>query len=351
MKKKLMIYPLSAETMPLVRHLGMTEYHLYEAVSPKAWGYCGRDVGFLDGGSIMGISVGSDYKKALELVDALLICELSNLIDQRIYKKIIERTIALNKTIFLPYESEYDLWPNCQSNINYYGSNVIQASNAVEQKMKIINIPTLLVIGAGENCDKFDLQLSLREYFSGRGCSILQFGTRSFSSFFGFSPLPDFLFESIDYKEKILRFNSFLFEEVKTHHADLLIIGVPGGIERSALKEPRGFGELAHVISNSVDADLCIMSLYYDLYPDTFLEKVRAKLFYSFGIPHTFFHVSNKKFLFDEDRLSNLIDYLTISKSPILTDEKLFNIHDEESRSFVYKNIYDLISETRLTLE
>ena len=119
-----------------------------------------------------------------------------------------------------------------------------------EEKLLEIPVPCVVVLGTGRRTGKFDLQLNLRNVFQQAGYSVTQFGSKEYSSLFGFDPLPQFLFDLGSQREKILAFNHLVYETVKRDNSDVVLLGVPGGIMPINPFEFDEYGELAFLMGD-----------------------------------------------------------------------------------------------------
>jgi len=343
-----MIYPFSITTAPIIRYPSLSDYEIGALVSPKSWGYVGKDAGFCDGGAKTNIIVIDDFELGLSYSDTVFMNYDSELIQRDVYAEKIKKVLNIGKKLIINYRLKAYLsdllldW----SQILVIGKNTAIMTSDYGQGILPINVPTIIVAGTGENCDKFNIQLGLREYFTPKSSSILQFGTKDYSELFRFMPLPDFLFVPGDFSSKILSFNHYLYHEVKKIKPDLLIIGVPGGISYITLNEPRKFGELALCISNAVNVDVGILSMYADKYPPELLEEIRKSTRYKLKCPIVLLHVSNKKFIFDVFVNNEPVSFLTIDAQRHEKTDGTFFIHDKTKAETVYSDIEKMFTES-----
>lgn len=278
--KKLSVFPVSSELMPLIRHSESSGYDIHTLIAPKAFGYWGRDAGFVDGGSSIGKIVVDSVSDDEIFPGEVLYIDFHVKAAKEKYVSIIKK-FSQNGGKIVASRLLKIILLDLGVPIEYIGGNPVELS--LNSYLYMINVPTVLILGAGEQTDKFDIQLNLRDYFISKGYSVLQYGSKDYSAFLGFLPLPDFMFDAIGFEKKVLSLNSYLYTQISDQKPDVLILGVPGGIQRASIKEPRYFGELAYVISNSVNPDVCIMSLYNSNHSETFLSELKVKLKHCFN--------------------------------------------------------------------
>ena len=215
-----------------------------------------------------------------------------------------------------------------------------------EERLIPINIPTILVAGIGENCDKFSVQLAVREFFQVECDSILQFGTKDYCELFGFRPLPDFLFRPGDISKKIVSLNHYIYQESRRLKPDLLILGIPGGFSYMTMEKPKKFGELAFCISNAVMADACILSVYCNEYQEYQLNKIKSTASGKLGCEINSVHMANRKIILDTDAGEEQVSFLTLRQKNVVPVDGTFNVFDKDRTHSALRQIYALLTDT-----
>lgn len=347
MSGKMLLYPFNAENAPIARYAPMAGYEMGAAVAPESWGYHGKDVSFCDGGPDTGLLVTDDFEGALPHCDAVFMSYESEWISRKTYSENIRKCLDSGKELIVTYRLKQYLEDTGSDfrQIKVIGQNAAPEIGSDNLGLLPINIPVILVAGIGENCDKFSVQLALREFFSPKCGSILQLGTKEYSELFGFMPLPDFLFRPGDFSRKILSLNHYIYREIKKTHPDLLILGIPGGISYMTMKEPRKFGELALCVSNAINPDMCVLSVYAGEYTPEQIENIRTKIECKLDCPIDHIHVANHRILFDPDGLEGQISFLTDHWQRIKPSEMMFSVHDKIKSDAVFSSIYQSLTE------
>lgn len=300
MMKKLLIYPFTKEMCPLVRYRSLLkEYELIAAIPEQGFGWEGKDVCEIDGGTPTGFLLGGIFSDELKRCDAVLL-KGGEKNKKKEYTECEELARASEKeliTIIPTIMQEPEITPS-------------------DLKLKEIPIPVVMVMGLGENCQKFDIQLGLRDTFMKAGYKVSQFGTKSYSMLFGVDPLP--VAPETSLWKKVYLYNNLFWETYKRDKADILIIGVPGGIMPITSYAYEMFGETALALSYAARPDITLLS-YYNVVPtQEYFEMLRQYAHYRLGAVNINFHASNTKLINDND--THALSYLTL-KSQFVLDE------------------------------
>ena len=79
------------------------------------------------------------------------------------------------------------------------------SDEVVSPNKKEIDIPVISVMGLGENCDKFQLQVKIKKVIEKQGYRVLALCSNVLGGFLGMENLPGFLYSKfMSYPEKIL---------------------------------------------------------------------------------------------------------------------------------------------------
>jgi peptide maturation system protein (TIGR04066 family) len=310
--KKLLINPLTKDDCPIIRyrHL-LNDYEIVAAIPEKGYGLEGKDVCVLDGGEPTGVNFHSSYEDRLPSYDITLSEFTDNIFSSRIPMK----RDALPTDI-----------------------------------LKGIPIPVIIVMGSGQECQKFDIQLGLREAFLKEGYKVTQFGTKRYSKLFGFDHIPDF--EKYPLWKKVYAYNELFYEKCRQENPDVMIIGVPGGVMPITTYACEKFGEEALAISFAAKPDIAVYSCYFAIPTQEYFESYRNFMRYRLGANNVFFHISNTKTITEVD--FNKISYLTLESKFVLDEVKrkspefslhLFNALNANSAKSAYDDIIEKLQE------
>lgn len=235
-----LLYPFDLESAPILRHNTLLHgLEIKKAVSPKGWGYIGKDASLADGGHHIGLVVDGDFEQAIDNCETLLIVDSYNNFDfdEKIFPKIEFAAKHGIKIICARYlnDAERKKAENACRNsgssffyLNDQNSMQIKKNPGVQRIQ--IDTPIVFVLGTGEHTDKFEIQLSLREELLKRGYKVSQIGSRSCCKLFGFHSIPEFMTSTgISEGDKIICFNNFVKQIELNEKPELIVIGIPGG--------------------------------------------------------------------------------------------------------------------------
>lgn len=154
--------------------------------------------------------------------------------------------------------------------------------------------PVVVVLGDDEFCDKFELQLAMREQMIEKGYRVCSIGSRTASEPSGVYSHPVFMNENkMSEREKIVYYNNYMKKLEKLEHPDVFILGIPGGILPLSKNKFGDFGVRAYEILQAVTPDFVVMSLHMGEYNRKYLEEMRRLFQYRFNTDIDCFYISN----------------------------------------------------------
>lgn len=333
--KKLMVYPFDKEVSPIARFRHLLEgYELISIVPPKGFGWERRDTCELDGGTPTDIILGESFSDELELCDALMLNDGKHLSkkEKAKYEAYIRdsgKELVSFNPLFISDEKE-EIHP--------------------DMLLKDIPVPVVMVMGQGENCQKFEIQLGLRDVLQKEGYRVAQFGTKAYSSLFGFRMLPSA--PEVPLWKKVYLYNRLFRETYEREKPDVIIVGVPGGIMPINSYKYEYFGETALALTSAVRPDLTLLSFYFVQATEEYFELLRQYARFRLGVGQVCFHASNTKFI--EDESSRQLSYLTLQSSFVLDKTKQcgadissypFNALIPESYELVYRSVIEKLQQ------
>ncbi|WP_315080668.1 TIGR04066 family peptide maturation system protein [uncultured Clostridium sp.] len=364
--KKLMVYPYDKDLSSIARYKDMIiDYELVSIVALKGMNFQEKDASYVDGGKEIGLKISDSFEEEINKCDVVLFLYSDYVISQEDYEKKIELALLRKKEIIIQssLEKKLKLKKEIKNKIQ------ILEENPVDYKEKIvwnyrrgiieISTPVILVFGAGIHCNKFEIQLSLRRRFVKDGYKVSQLGTKEFSKIFGFSSLPDFIYDSnIDFSIRILALNHYIYEMQINEKPDIFIIGMPLGIMPIDLDNNNRFGEMANIISSAVQGDIGIISMYFNehICSDEFLE-MSNHCKYNLHCETEYFSIANSSY--SRDLAGTEKDkYITINNTEkaddIVAKNKeifqknglnIYSVFNEADEKDIYENIINNLSE------
>jgi peptide maturation system protein (TIGR04066 family) len=310
--KKLLINPFTKSECPIIRHRHMlNDYEIVAAIPEKGYGFEGKDVCVLDGGEPTGVILSNPYDEKMPSYDV----KLSEITNDKFISGIPEtrETLPTDKLMKIP-------------------------------------IPVAVVMGNGSDCQKFDIQLGLRETFLKEGYKVSQFGTKSYSKLFGFDPLPDL--SDLPFWKKVYAYNNLFYEKCRRDDSDVIIIGVPGGVMPITSYACERFGEEALAISFAANPDIAVFSCYFTIPTQEYFDTYNYFMRFRLGINTVVYHLSNTKIITDFNL--NKLSYLTLESKFVLDEVKhksavhssqLFNALIADSAKSAYEEIMEKLQE------
>lgn len=223
--------------------------------------------------------------------------------------------------------------------------------NSEEERLWNINIPIVLVASITEEAGKFDVQEELYLEFRQKGYSTGLVSTRSEAILLGAKTIPEFLYDNqISMKEKIIRFNYFIKEYSQSQKLELIIIGIPGEVAILNNYVIGHAGEMAYIISQSVNADMLILC---SMCNEFFLKNrvdIGKKIEERFGCKVNLYLYTNRILDLQETEEKKEIIYVTLdpeyAKNSIMAynDDKVYCSFLKQELKRVVENIIETLS-------
>lgn len=198
-------------------------------------------------------------------------------------------------------------------------------------EIKKIDKPVVLVIGTGDRTNKFDIQLIVRECFQKKGYTVSQIGTKGYCEYLGFHSFPNFMYSNLQVTDRILGFNHYIYELSKSENADVIIIGVPGGLMPYSEKYNNDFGYLNFMVSNAVVPDYVVLATTYVDYNRDYINAIVDSLRYKYEYDVDAVFIGNSSINWDVTESLDTLTYVTLDK----------NFIDEEVRKCNAYSVYD----------
>lgn len=187
-----------------------------------------------------------------------------------------------------------------------------------------ITTPIITIMGEGENCDKFALQIKLAEAFKENGYDVALISSNSLAKVLEWNSLPNFLFDDgISYNVKINMFRNYIHEYERERKADIIIIGCPSGIMKLNDYQENYQGELPMVITNAINVDIGILCIYDAPVNEEYFDKLSSYCLYRFGVKVNKFYISQQQYR--NNRETKKVEYLFLG-SPYYLDKAIDSI-------------------------
>ncbi len=255
--EKLVVFPLNNDTEILIN--GLKESKLYQIVAVSSYIEDKSRLELLQKKS--SIYCSTEFEECLARADAIIFAENTMGYSYDGYQKRVQMALDSGKKIYaglaLLDKIQIDTDKVC----------ILQESTSsdevVSSDKKEIDIPVVSVMGLGENCDKFGLQVKIKKVIEKQGYSVLALCSNVLGGFLGMENFPSFLYSKfMSYPEKINALNQWIYEKVIQQEYDVILVGCPGGISEFEKYETNYYGELPLIISNALDVDAGFATLY-----------------------------------------------------------------------------------------
>ncbi|MCT4508888.1 MAG: TIGR04066 family peptide maturation system protein [Tepidibacter sp.] len=354
--KKLAIYPFDIESIQIAKYKEMLpNYEIVAAVSPPGWGLNNRDISYTDLSEPIGISVQNNLNDIIKDIDGVIFVDSFNDIDfyEDIYSNM--KICAYNNKIIVDCIRRKDnekkmikefLYNESKNYINY-NEEYEHLNDLSLREIEEINVPVIFVCGLDEETNKFDIQMNIRKFIIDNQYRVSQIGTKTYSDIFGFHRFPDFMYYThLSEVDKILRFNQYIKDIEKNENPDVIIIGIPEGINPASEIFNNQFGILCYEVSKAVNPDFAIISLPYFDYDLNFFNEIQNISFYKYGFMFDYFNISNARFDYvnskqfnkrmytrvEKEKVNKIVDRLRQKNIPVMNifEKKYINSINEE---------------------
>ena len=343
--------------MDMTVYLNKEDLRLF-CVAPRGGGYEGEDAGAKIGIATK-ICVESDYNRLIKNADILIITEsflpiseteIIHKIEAALLKGI--EVIVLRKLSLSVQKLLLEKTHN-NPNLKLYDGNKIRLNDDIDindRTIEKVPAPIILVIGAGERCCKFDVQLELRRELHKRNYKITQIGSKNYSEFYGFHAFPDFMFSYGEDSEstKIIGFNKYILQLYKEENPDVIIIGVPGGAFPYDDFFHNEFGILNYYVSHAVMADYIIFNSLYVDNMQGYLNDVINQLYNKYDYEVDQVYVSNFALNYPVSKSDKELSYITCNTQFVIekTDgTSTFTIFDNKTKEKSIKKLVSTLQE------
>lgn len=186
-------------------------------------------------------------------------------------------------------------------------------------KKYVIETPISAVLGMGQNCGKFEVQLLLKHFLEKNGYRPVWMSSNPLGALWGGYTFPEFIYSNqLAFEEKILKLNDFMYRLSLLEHPDIFIIGIPEGISEFRVDEFNHFGEYPLVIGSALSVDSAIFCTYFmDPKNIAGIESLCNHCLTKFNIPVHALSIGNT--IFEAIEGSNKIEYSFLDKNYVDT--------------------------------
>jgi len=352
MRKKLALFPMTRDLCAVARYSStMCDYEVTCLFTISAMGLPGADISTIDGGALAGAYLVEYSKSALTSAacNVIFLDYDEKLQESLLYSQILQDAADLNIEVIISrkllshLQKKLTEWPNDSPHTEYPEFD----------RMYEIRVPVVTVLSQGNRTDQFALELALRQYFISKGYNVSQIGSHEASELFGFSRLPDFMYEPRDAYDKTIKFNHYAYDLIDKEQPHLLILGVPGATMKYNNRLLCGLGYLPQIVCNAVKSDVSILSLYHVICNEKFLKEIEQHGHYHLNSPIQLFNIANVSFVPDLVSEFPKIKYLDLNSRFVLDSINskmetgiydVYNVLDTESAVSLCSAVESILS-------
>lgn len=358
-----MIFPFNKQISAVARYARLLKgYVLTAAVSPKNYGCEGKDISFIDGGEITGITITASFKEGLSQCDSILFCTSTFDMELNYYEEKFREAATWSKEILITKELAENFISaqrNIPSGIKTLGNHTIEnkISYTETKHIREIKVPVMTIFQIGDFCHGLDTLLLMTEKFEKEGYRVSKVSSSNLAELFGIHMLPDYIYNShISYEDKVVSLNHFLISLAGNEQSDILLLEIDEAILPYSDRHTNHFGIIPSITSKAVLADISILSIYYDAYDKAYLNHLRAYCRYALNATVNYINIANTAMTIKEFEPMEPICYLSADRNEVLhaieSDYKnydcmFFHAYDSESVTAAYEAIVDKLSQNK----
>lgn len=297
--EKIVLFPLNEDTEVLIRNLN--ENKEYQIVAVSSYYEDQKALELLQEESSLFCS--TDFEKCLKRADAIAFADPTMGCAYEGYKERIDYSLKSGKKIYASATLLKNMGCDIKENNIYVLQEELFPEKLRHSRIKEIDVPIISVMGMGENCDKFSLQVKIKRMIEKEGYNVLGISSNFLGKFLGMEILPGYLFsEKMSFPEKIKNTNMWIYQLQKQKKAEVILIGCPSGVSEFEDYETNFYGEIPLIISNAVSIDIGFVTLYANLGQDNeTAKKLRDFLMMKFNTEVKNFIISKKYFKSDDE--------------------------------------------------
>lgn len=317
---KCVLYPYDISLLHMVLH-DFDNVSVKEIASPNGWGYVGEDAG-----DKIGIQAGIIVKDKQDIcwkqIDKLLLMPSILPLDERELQDVVELAASFQvEVVDMRVPKERVLLKS--------------ETDTPESELKEIDLPIVLVIGTGERTNKFDIQLAIRDCFKQNGYHVSQIGTKGYCEYLDFHSFPEFMYGGQPVTEGIIKFNHYVHEIANTEEADVIVIGVPGGLVPYNEKYLNDFGYLNFMVANAVKPDYVVLATVCVDYNSEYINSVTNVLQYKYEYDVDAVFISNSCINWEVTKSIDRLTHVTLDVEYVKKEAEKANVYSVYEKSHV----------------
>ncbi|MEA4922666.1 MAG: TIGR04066 family peptide maturation system protein [Eubacteriaceae bacterium] len=337
-KERIMIYPYDSNMTDVLRSNRFCDkYKEIYLCTMKGWGLVGNNPGIADGGTLINeMEVEDSFENCLKKVDTVVFVESDKelLKGKYVYPQMYTAASARKNIIDLLENNEIqeEIERYCiECEVNYspfrrHDLNIEMNDHVKKEGLIECNVPIVVVAGETVNSKKFAVEYGIKEELENQGYNPILVGSKAYCEFLGDLSFPDFMLRhNINDIEQVLMFNRFINKIGKD--ADVIIIGIPGGIISCTDYLYGDFGILAYKVFQSINVDFFVFNVLYEEYYPSFFNEMQMFINKRFSTNVDVFNICNKHIDWEkvETAKPRQIPFLSLTTESIESEIKLMN--------------------------
>ena len=373
--KNVVVFPYGQEFRPAMEYSQFIgpEYEIKALVSPKGWRLCGQEVPYKKGDvENRCLTVQPSLSEALsDETDTVLIPSFrSSMYDQSYERKVIDSiagsighfrdvicckqftdgNMGLLRETCAQAGCGFDdkATPRGVDQLPFYSAKLEKYDDNFSSLVKI-DAPIIAVAGMGEDINKTEVALALRDMLASEGYRVSMVGSKNYCEVLEANPFPSFMFlPQIDERLKVVFFNMYVKHIEDTEKPDIIVISIPGATKAYSSEITQGFGLLHHEVFQAVLADYLVMCSYYLTDAADYLRRESETCRHRFGCGIDSCHISGTYVEYNDTREQRRIVTSaapkggvsqTIAKNDMGGGPILFDVFDESGRRKLHGDV------------
>lgn len=307
MKTPAAFFPVSADTLPIVKYLdeNSEQYYITTLLTIPGSGLSGKDAGYADNRSFVGKVIYSNLQETKDMWKILLVANHSDRFGNGdIYSltvHAIKTALILFKTVICAARlkpddlNEFVLvndHNDCQ--FIYLPGHENLPLSLDKGRLYCPIAPILFVGGLLDEANTLEAFLSISGRLQSANFNVVPISANANCGLAGITTFSQLTYpEGIDEVQKVYTLNNLVKKIEEDKHPDLFIIHLAGVMMEYNEIIPNGFGLFSYIISKALTPDFFICCIPCELANSKFISTVSEGIVSRFGFSIDYVHISN----------------------------------------------------------
>lgn len=336
MPEKICLYPIDESSIHIIRNRELfKDFELVYGIIPKGW----KITGLVSSAETLIYEEEFVQDNLVENIDTVILCNSEFITKETIYRQFAEYVQKSGKRVIATREVANRF--KGISDIEKIDGPLWSRDYLLEEV--IIDKPVIMVAGAGENCEKSEIQIQLSDFFTEMGYKPSLIHSNSIGNLFGAHLYPQFVWdEEVPFKNKVKQLLRYVKSIEIQENPDVIIMGVPGASSKFNKYVDCGYGYLQYLMFTAIKPDAVILSLFCGDYSEEQFDLLKNIYKYRYNAEVKYFHISQN--VCDYDQELNRLSFFSVDTSYVkdhfLKNEGvIFNVQDSHSKRVVFDAI------------